>query len=257
LAKALKEKKIASADGTRAHDLSVRILTATSHDLSQMVRDGRFRMDLYRLLSLVNLKIPPLRNRPGDIVLLAERFLEKIGRRTGIFRTIPQDTLRVLEAYNWPNNTRELERAIGQAFLLSSGTELEIAHLPQNVLAFCRTKDAAPASAVISPGKPKSHHLRKGVVPLVTMEKRAILRALRQTNGDKILAAKLLGIGKTTLYRKLKEYNVQFPPKSGDSFAPTSDLPSAINSSEIKSGPSLQSDRSVVPSPYVQSIKAG
>jgi two-component system response regulator HydG len=257
LVKALQERKIPSADGTRAHDLSVRILAATSHDLSKMVRDGRFRMDLYRLLSLVNLKIPPLRNRPGDIVLLAERFLEKIGSRTGIFRTIPQDTLRVLETYNWPDNTRELESAIGQAFILSSGTELEIAHLPQNVLAFCRTKDASPASAVISPGKPKSHDLRNGVVPMVTMEKRAILRALRRTNGDKILAAKLLGIGKTTLYRKVKEYNIQFPPKSGDSFAPTSDLPSAINSSEIKSGPSLQSDRSVVPSPYVQSIKAG
>jgi anaerobic nitric oxide reductase transcription regulator len=79
-----------------------------------MVREGRFRLDLYTLLSLVNLKIPPLRGRPGDIVFLAERFLEKIGRSTGIFRTIPKETLRVLETYDWPENTRELERAIGE-----------------------------------------------------------------------------------------------------------------------------------------------
>jgi DNA-binding NtrC family response regulator len=214
LARVLKEKKISPVGGTRAHSLSVRILAATSHDLMRMVREGRFRLDLYTLLSLVNLKIPPLRGRPGDIVFLAERFLEKIGRSTGIFRTIPKETLRVLETYDWPENTRELERAIGEACILSSGSELEINHLPQNILTFCRTKDAARKRDSSSIGKQKKQPIEEDVVPIATMEQRAILKALQQTNGDKVMAAGLLGIGKTTLYRKLKEYSVQCPPES-------------------------------------------
>jgi DNA-binding NtrC family response regulator len=219
LARALKEKKICPVGGTGAHSLSVRILAATSHDLMQMVREGRFRIDLYTLLSLVNLKIPPLRGRPGDIAFLAERFLEKIGRSTGIFRTIPKETLRVLETYDWPENTRELERAIGRACILSSGTEVEVDHLPQNILTFCRTKDAARKRDSSRIGKPKKQPIEEGVIPIATMEKRAILKALQQTNGDKMMAAGLLGIGKTTLYRKLKEYSVQFPPESSVTLA--------------------------------------
>jgi DNA-binding NtrC family response regulator len=218
LARALNEKKICPVGGTRSHNLSVRILAATSHDLMQMVREGRFRIDLYRLLSVVNLRIPPLRGRPGDIVFLVERFLEKIGRNTGIFRTISQETLGVLETYDWPENTRELESAIAQACIFSSGAELEINHLPQNIIAFCRAKDAAQKRAVNPSGEPKNR-LQEGVIPIATLEKRAILMALRQTSGDRRMAARLLGIGKTTLYRKLKEYSVQFPPESSVSLA--------------------------------------
>ena len=244
LVRALKDKKIGSADGTRIHDLSVRIVAATTHDLMQMVREGRFRMDLYRLLSLVNLNIPPLRGRPADIVFLAERFLERIRCRTGIARTIPPETRRVLETYDWPENARELEGAIGQAFILSSGSELEINHLPQNILTFCRSKDAARNLAVNPPPDPKIHHLQEAVVPIVTMEKKAILSALRRTNGDKIMAAKLLGIGKTTLYRKLKEYSVHFPPESGESDAPASGSQPPIDASDMNSGPPVKSERS-------------
>jgi two-component system response regulator HydG len=219
LVRALQEKRICPVGETRSHSLSVRIVAATSQDLTQMVKDGRFRIDLYRLLSLVNLKIPPLRGRPSDIVFLAERFLEKIGRITGIFRTIPQETLRVLETYDWPENTRELESAIGQACILSSGTELELNHLPRNILTFCRTKDAARKRESSSIGKPKQQPIEEDVIPIATLEKHAILKALQQTNGDKVMAAGLLGIGKTTLYRKLKEYSVQFPPESSVSVA--------------------------------------
>lgn len=236
LGRALKEKKIRPVDGTREHELSVRILAATSCDLTQMVRDGRFRMDLYRLLSLVNLKIPPLRGRTGDIVFLAERFLERIGRHTGIFRTMPEDTLRLLETYHWPENTQELESAVGRAFILSSGTELEINHLPQNILAFCRTKDRAGEQDTNHAGKPKKYPLKDDVIPIATMEKRAILTALRQTNGHKRMAAALLGIGKTTLYRKLKEYGVQFPSQSAMPTASSGDSIPGTSHSEMLSG---------------------
>jgi DNA-binding NtrC family response regulator len=254
LVRALKDKKIGSADGTRIHELSVRIVAATTHDLMQMVRDGRFRMDLYRLLSLVNLNIPPLRGRPADIVFLAERFLERMRCHTGIVRAIPPHTLRVLETYDWPENTRELEGAIGQAFILSSGTELEIDHLPQNILTFCRSRDAARNLAVKPPPEPKIHHLQEAVVPIITMEKKAILTALRRTNGDKKMAAKLLGIGKTTLYRKLKEYSVDFALESGDSNAPASDSHPSINVSEMSSGPSVKSEHSVDLFSYRRSV---
>jgi DNA-binding NtrC family response regulator len=219
LARALKERKVSPLDGTRAHDLSVRILVATSHDLIQMVSEGRFRIDLYKLLSGVNLRIPPLRGRPEDIVFLVERFLENVGRNTGIFRTISQETLRVLETYDWPENTRELESAIGQACILSSGAELETNHLPQNIMAFCRAKYEVRKPAADPSRKEKNHRLEENVVPIATMEKRAIIMALRQTNGDKIMAARLLGIGKTTLYRKLKEYSVHLPAELSVSLA--------------------------------------
>ena len=90
------------------------------------------------------------------------------------------------------------------------------------------------------PAGSKTRHLGEVVIPIATMEKQAILMALRQTNGNKILAAKLLGIGKTTLYRKFKEYGVQFPPDSRESCAPPSDSPPDINSSEANSGSSVQ-----------------
>jgi DNA-binding NtrC family response regulator len=208
LAAALREKKIWQADGEQPHTLSVRVLAASTVDLTQMVREGGFRMDLYRLLSLVNLRIPPLRGRPGDIAFLAERFLEKAGRATGISRTLSQETLRVLESYDWPQNTRELECVITHACTLSSGQRLEIDHLPQNILAFLRTKEVERTRSLPPRAKPKSGPLEDDVIPIAAMEKQAILKALQQTNGDKREAAKILGIGKTTLYRKLKEYSV-------------------------------------------------
>jgi DNA-binding NtrC family response regulator len=208
LAAALREKKIWQADGEQPHTLSVRVLAASTVDLTQMVREGSFRMDLYRLLSLVNLKIPPLRGRPGDIAFLAERFLEEAGRATGISRTLSQDTLRVLESYDWPQNTRELECVITRACTLSSGQTLEIDHLPQNILTFLRTKEAERTRHLAPGAKPKSGPQEDDVIPIAAMEKQAILKALQQTNGDKMEAAKILGIGKTTLYRKLKEYSV-------------------------------------------------
>jgi DNA-binding NtrC family response regulator len=210
LVRGLREKKI----GPQGHPLSARILAATSHDLTRMVNEGRFRFDLFGLLSIVNLKIPPLRGRPDDITFLAERFLRKIGCGNGIAQTIPQETLRALKTYDWPENTRELESAISQACIRSSGAELEIHHLPQNILTFCRTKEAEQKRDLVPVGNPATQTLEESVIPMAIMEKRAILMALQQTKGDKIVAARLLGIGKTTLYRKLKEYSVYFEPES-------------------------------------------
>jgi DNA-binding NtrC family response regulator len=223
-------------DGVPAHSLSVRILAASTLDLTQMVREGRFRMDLYRLLSLVNLKIPPLRGRQNDFAFLAERFLEKAGSATGVSRTLSKETLCALETYDWPESTQELEIAIIQACTSSSGQKLEIDHLPQNILTFFRTKEAERKRDLPSRTKPKSVTEEDQVIPIAAVEKQAILKALQQTNGDKIMAAKLLGIGKTTLYRKLKEYSVHIKPESSVSLSTSP--PDSTSSPNVSGTPS-------------------
>jgi two-component system response regulator HydG len=155
------------------------------------------------------------------------------------------ETRRVLETYDWPENTQELESAIGQACVLSSGSELQIDHLPQNILAFCLTKDAARRRESDPPGRPKKQDSGEEVVTIATMEKRSILMALRQTKGDKRKAADLLGIGKTTLYRKLKEYSVQLPSESSISLPLPADSPPATSVSEAVSDSSVRNDGSV------------
>ncbi len=140
LMRALKDKEIRPIGGTSAIPISVRLLAATNRDLIEMVRGGQFRMDLYQLLSVVNLRIPPLRGRPDDIAFLAKRFLERIQHQTGIPRTLSQETLRMLETYDWPDNVRELEQSIARACSESSGPELQAIHLPQNLLNFYRNR---------------------------------------------------------------------------------------------------------------------
>jgi DNA-binding NtrC family response regulator len=232
LARAIKEKAVRHSDGMRADTVSVRILAATSCDLAQMLKDGGFRMDLYCSLSLVNLKIPPLRRRPEDIAFLAQRFLEKIGRVTGTVRTLAQETLRVLETYDWPENTQELETAITHACTLSSGPKLEVDHLPPNILMFARATNEKRKRTPASLGKLTSNSVEESVVPMAAMEKQAILTALKQTNNDKRMAAKLLGIGKTTLYRKLKEYDVSSDQEPAAPLTPPSESVATSNASE-------------------------
>jgi DNA-binding NtrC family response regulator len=237
LSRVIKEKMVPHSDGMRTDSLSVRILAATSRDITQMVRDGSFRMDLFCSLSLVNLKIPPLRRRPEDIAFLAQRFLERIGRSTGVIRTLPQETLRVLRTYDWPENTRELENAITHACGVSSGPKVEVEHLPQNILTFARSTDERQKRTSASIEKLRNNSVGESVIPMAAMEKQAILAAMKQTNNNKIMAAKLLGIGKTTLYRKLKEYHVGFdreraaPPISSSKSVPTSNASEAPSSS--------------------------
>jgi two-component system response regulator HydG len=235
LARVIKEKRISSPDGMRTDQLSVRILAATSCDLAQMLKDGSFRMDLYCSLSLVNLKIPPLRRRPEDIAFLAQRFLEKIGRLTGVVRTLSEETLQVLETYDWPENTRELETAITQACTSSPGPQLEVDHLPQNILTFVRSTVAKQTGTSTSLMKLRSNSSKENVITIANVEKHAILTVLKQTNNDKRIAAKLLGIGKTTLYRRLKEYEACAEPVSASPPGSSADSIAAFNVSDLPS----------------------
>jgi two-component system response regulator HydG len=164
--------------------------------LEQGVTQGTFRRDLYFRLNVLTLRIPPLRERRQDIPLLVAHVLERQGRDTGTERTISDEALKILLNYDWPGNVRELENCLERACAFSSADEIQVRDLPTQVY-------SAPAELI--GGSPPSN----GIVPIAELEKQTILNALAQVNGDKMLAARLLGIGKTTLYRKLKEYASQ------------------------------------------------
>ena len=121
LLRALQEKEVRPVGATVSKPISARVLAATNRDLAGMVEQGRFRKDLYFRLNVVNLRIPPLRDRRGDIATLAMHFLEQRQKEKGVELTFSDETLRVLGEYDWPGNVRELENAIERACALSSG----------------------------------------------------------------------------------------------------------------------------------------
>jgi DNA-binding NtrC family response regulator len=193
LLRALQEREIKPVGSTERRHINVRIIAATNRDLETAIRSGAFRQDLYFRLNVVQIKLPPLRDRKSDIQLLVMSFLEKFSDPQGPTRTISDDAMRRLIAYDWPGNVRELENAIERAVALGSGPILHVGDLPSNL--------QYPTSERV----PEKDEL----LPLEELERRAILRTLRETSGDKLAAARLLGIGKTTLYRKLKQYHME------------------------------------------------
>ncbi len=208
LLRVLQEKEIRPAGATHRIPLHARILAASSVDLAGAVTKGTFRKDLYYRLNVVTLRIPPLRERRSDIPLLATHFLARMARESGQSYTLSDDALRSMVDYDWPNNVRELEGAIERACTMASGSVIHMGDLPtqlQNHELELRRgvsqMEKSVQSAVTQPATMR-------VIPLAELEKQAILNTIRQLKGDKLLAARLLGIGKTTLYRKLKEYGL-------------------------------------------------
>src|SRR5262249_47416355 len=154
-----------------------------NRDLESAVRQGTFRQDLFFRLNVVQIKMPPLRERKNDIPLLVNSFLEKFTDKNGKASTISEDAVARLLAYDWPGNVRELENAVERAVALGSGPILHVGDLPSNLQ--YGTQERLPD--------------KDEFLPLEELERRAILRALREAGGDKLAAARLLGIGKTTL----------------------------------------------------------
>jgi two-component system response regulator HydG len=193
LLRALQEKEIRPVGSTDSLPLAARIIAATNRDLEAAVWQGSFRQDLFFRLNVVQIKVPPLRERKSDIPILVNSFLEKHCEATDKTCTISEDAMSHLMGYDWPGNVRELENAIEHAIALRSGSILRTGDLPSNL---------HHASGEKLPQNDE-------VLPLEKLERRAILRVLQEAGGDKLAAARLLGIGKTTLYRKLKQYEFQ------------------------------------------------
>lgn len=218
LLRVLQEKEYRPVGGLSQRRSEFRVIAATNRDLQREVERGTFRRDLYYRLNVVTLRLPPLRDRQEDISLLIDHFLERYGKR----HQLTQETKAVLVSYPWPGNVRELENCIKHMVSVNSGPYLHNADLPsmiQNHLSEQRAhrmaaaanaqgwQAASPPPRPMPPGTATAHDT-SNIMPLVELERREILKALDFTKGDRVMAAALLGIGRTTLYRKLKEYKV-------------------------------------------------
>jgi DNA-binding NtrC family response regulator len=221
LLRVLQEKEFRPVGALTARRSDFRIIAATNRDLAAEVEKGTFRRDLYFRLNVINIRLAPLRERKEDIPALIHHFLTRVGGNY----SMTAETMEVLLSYDWPGNVRELENCIQHMVAINSGPLLHVADLPSNLQNFLIQKKSqylmASASAqntgpgtLETPGafrgeaKEEGMHGLPVVIPLVELERRAILNALEYTKGDRAIAAHLLGIGRTTLYRKIKEYQL-------------------------------------------------
>jgi two-component system response regulator HydG len=198
LLRAIQEKEIRPVGSTRRIPINVRILAATNRDLEQAVTEGTFRRDLYFRLNVLSLRIPPLRERREDIPLLIAHFMERSVRASGQEKILTDDAIKVMLAYDWPGNVRELENCLERTCAFTSGPLIHVADLPP----------AIAGTQIMTPANGNGHGQNK-IVPMAELERLTILSAIAELHGDKLQAARLLGIGKTTLYRKLKDYAAQ------------------------------------------------
>lgn len=197
LLRVLQEKELRPLGSNARRKASFRPIAATNRDLAREVEHGTFRRDLYYRLNVVTLRLPPLRDRMEDIPELVEHFLARHGSR----HRLSSELMAELTSYDWPGNIRELENCIERLVALNSGPLLQTGDLPTALASPRLPSDAALAAAAARAPQP-------GVRRLDDLEREAIVQALSYTNGDRSRAAELLGIGRTTLYRRMKAYGV-------------------------------------------------
>ena len=208
LLRALQEREIDRVGGAKPVKVDIRILATSNRDLIQAVKEGSFREDLLYRLNVVNLKLPPLRERPGDIIALAEHFVRKYAAANGVpERPLAGEARRRLVAHRWPGNVRELENAMHRAVLLAAGPEIEEAAI--------RLPDGQPLAAA-DPHARAAHAASvaaetatRGFIgqTVAEMEQQLILDTLQHCLGNRTHAANILGISIRTLRNKLKEYS--------------------------------------------------
>ena len=191
LLRALQEKEIRPVGSTVTVPVDIRVISATHRDLAAMVAEGRFRTDLYYRLDVVRIGMPALRERRDDIPLLVQHFLAKHQRPNSPIEGIEDDVLDRLTAADWPGNVRELENVVESALALADGPKLRLADLPLGRHAACFVPESSFADVPLS---------------LAAYEHFAMERALRESAGDVARAAKCLGIGRSTFYRKLTHH---------------------------------------------------
>lgn len=195
LLRVLEDHKVRPLGGSSEIDCDVRVLAATHRDLEEAVAAGRFRSDLFYRLNVIQLELPPLRDRGNDILLLALQFIKQLSQRFNKSVVgLAQPAAACLLAYHWPGNVRELRNVIERALALTLHDQLTIEDFPEQVK---RPNGTAPLPAsLVDPGS---------ILPLAEMESRYIHQVLEQLEGNQTLAARLLGVDRKTLYRKLKE----------------------------------------------------
>jgi transcriptional regulator with PAS, ATPase and Fis domain len=198
LLRVLQEKEYRAIGALVSRSSNFRVIAATNRNLEAEVAARRFRQDLYFRLNVMKLRLPPLRERKEDIPLLISHFLQ----RDGNGHKVPDDVMEQLCRYDWPGNVRELEHTVQTMVAMNTGPWISVGDLPSIFRNKERERDSMATAALTLDDSGDQ------IVPLDDLVKSAILRALRVTKGDRTLAANSLGIGRTTLYRKLKEYGM-------------------------------------------------
>ena len=219
LLRTLQERTVRPVGGDREIKVDVRLVTATHRDLERLVAKGRFRHDLLYRLDVIRIELPPLRRRGRDVLLLAEHFIDAVSRRMQRAPPeIPVNVARLLLDYDWPGNVRELQNCVERLVVLAEGDAVAEGDLPPRIRRF----RAREHTVVASTGDPAA------LLPLAEVERRYVLEVLRAAGGSRSEAARLLGIDRKTLYRKLSRWG-EVP---GDPAAPErSDQSSSQSSS--------------------------
>ncbi|MDP9161881.1 MAG: sigma-54 dependent transcriptional regulator [Acidobacteriota bacterium] len=196
LLRVLQEKEVRPVGSNQKIKVDVRVVAATNRDLEKEYREGTFRKDLYFRLNVVTVHLPSLRERRSDIPMLAHWFLERYAQGESIQITHP--AMKSLLQYDWPGNVRELENCIERAVALGDHRIIDVPDLPPSIAS--DTAEIQAAAAILSTSL--------STTDLEDIERSTIQRVFEQVKGDKILAGKMLGISRATLYRKLKRYNI-------------------------------------------------
>ena len=210
LLRVMQDQEVRRVGGTSSIKVDVRIIAATNRDLEQLVKEGKFRDDLYYRLNVVRITLPSLKERQDDIPMLAHHFLQKWSAgATRAVRGFHPDTIEHLKQYRWPGNVRELENAIERAISLSHGPLLT----PEDLPAAIRQAERHPEL--------KANSMESGddvYLTLEEVEKRHLVRVLKETKGNKVKAAKILGIDRRTLYRMAERFGLDLgdEAESGD-----------------------------------------
>jgi two-component system response regulator PilR (NtrC family) len=203
LLRALQERKIRPIGGNEEVEIDVRVIAATNRDLQEMVQDQKFRTDLYYRISVIPVEVPPLRNRPSDISLLAFHFLEKFNGQMGKeIHGISSESVRLLESYSWPGNVRELENAIERALALEKGNEISPDSLPDRVV---HGWEAPRSDGALADLPEQGIDLQ---VHIHNIERRLLEAALAQSNGVRTRAAELLKMSYRSFRHYAKKYNL-------------------------------------------------
>jgi two-component system, NtrC family, response regulator HydG len=198
LLRVVQERSIERVGGEGTIDVDVRLVSATNRDLARMVAEGRFREDLYYRLDVVPIRLPPLRERPGDVEELARHFLARAAPRLGRSVTgFTPDAIELLRRHRWPGNVRELQNLVEQALVFAEGLEVRAEDLPEGL----RRATAPPALPVPTGDRPLPDVLDE-------LERQLVLSAFEKARGVKAEAARLLGIKPSALYYKLEKYGI-------------------------------------------------
>ncbi|GAB4317762.1 MAG: sigma-54 dependent transcriptional regulator [Candidatus Zixiibacteriota bacterium] len=195
LLRVLEDKKVTPIGSTVGIPVDVRLITATNADLEGLVQSGKFRADLYYRLNVIQINVPPLRERVDDIDMLADHFIIRSCKKTDSpSKTISERARRLLRAYHWPGNVRELQNVIERAVVLSKSNVLDVGDFPEKL----------SATPVVTPATDEQAE----TPTLESIEKAYIYWVLNQTDWQKAKAAQILGIDNSTLYRKINKYNL-------------------------------------------------